>query len=119
MKLFLNRLYVLSKRCLINPAMYVMFAVITVMALLVIFVPEKETSVYVPVAILNEDNSEETDEIVDQLLSMNSIFNFYEVDDEEELYKDLASGKAKSVEHDGNLCSRSSMKYSAKIVGKT
>ena len=94
MKLFLNRLYVLSKRCLINPAMYVMFAVISVMALLVIFVPEKETSVYVPVAILNEDNSEETDEIVDKLLSMNSIFNFYEVDDEEALYKDLASGKA-------------------------
>ena len=94
MRLFINRLYVLFKRCLINPAMYVMFAVIIVMALLVIFVPEKETSVYVPVAIINEDNSPETDAIVDELVSMNSVFHFYEVDDEEELYKDLASGKA-------------------------
>ena len=94
MKLFLNRLYVLSKRCLINPAMYVMFAVIIIMALLVIFVPEKETSVYVPVAVVNEDNSPETASIVDELVAMNSIFDFYEVDDEEALYKDLASGKA-------------------------
>ncbi len=69
MRLFLNRLYVLSKRCLINPAMYVMFAAITVMALLVIFVPEKETAVSVPVAIVNEDNSPETRAIVDKLTS--------------------------------------------------
>ena len=67
MKLFLNRLQVLSKRSLINPAMYVMAAVIIIMALLVIFVPEKETSVYIPVAILNEDNSDVTEDIVDEL----------------------------------------------------
>ena len=94
MRLFLNRFSVLAKRSLINPAMYVMCAVIIIMALLVIFVPEKETSVYIPVAILNEDNSEDSEKIVDSLLSTNSIFQFYEVDDEDELYKDLASGKA-------------------------
>ena len=94
MRLFLNRLYVLAKRCLINPAMYVMFAAIAVMALLVIFVPEKETAVSVPVAIINEDDSPETRAIVDELISMNSIFDFYEIEDEDELYKDLASGKA-------------------------
>lgn len=97
MKLFLNRLSVLAKRSLINPAMYVMVGVILLMALLVIFVPEKETSVYIPVAILNEDNSPETDDIVYHLCTMNSIFHFYEVDDEEELYKDLASGKANTA----------------------
>ena len=53
MKLFLNRLFVLSKRSLINPAMYVMSFILIVLALLVIFVPEKETSVYIPVALLN------------------------------------------------------------------
>lgn len=97
MKLFLNRLQVLSKRSLINPAMYVMAAVIIIMALLVIFVPEKETSVYIPVAILNEDNSDVTEDIVDELCSMNSVFAFYEVDDEDELYSDIASGKANTA----------------------
>ena len=58
--------------------MYVMSAVILLMALLVIFVPEKDTSVYIPVAVLNNDNSDETEEIVDHLCSMNSIFHFYE-----------------------------------------
>lgn len=81
MRLFLNRLSVLAKRSLINPAMYVMSAVIILMALLVIFVPEKETSIYIPVAVLNEDSSEDTKNIVDDLCSMNSIFHFYEVDD--------------------------------------
>ena len=97
MKLFFNRLQVLSKRSLINPAMYVMAAVIIIMALLVIFVPEKETSVYIPVAILNEDNSDVTEDIVDELCSMNSVFAFYEVDDEDELYSDIASGKANTA----------------------
>ena len=67
MRLFLNRLSVLAKRSFINPAMYVMSAVILLMALLVIFVPEKDTSVYIPVAVLNNDNSDETEEIVDHL----------------------------------------------------
>ena len=61
MKLFLNRLSVLAKRSLINPAMYVMSGVIVIMALLVIFVPAKETSIYIPVAVLNEDDSEDTE----------------------------------------------------------
>ena len=97
MKLFLNRLQVLSKRSFINPAMYIMAGVIILMALLVIFVPEKETSVYIPVALLNEDSSEETEDIIDELCTRNSIFHFYEVDDEEALYKDLASGKANTA----------------------
>ena len=94
MRLFLNRLSVLTKRSLINPAMYVMIGVMIIMALLVVFIPEKESSIYIPIALINEDNSDETEEIVARLCSMNSIFDFYEVDDEEELYKDLASGKA-------------------------
>ena len=74
-----------------------MAGAIIILALLVIFVPEKETSAYIPVAILNEDNSDETEEIVEELCSMNSVFSFYEVDDEEELYKDIASGKANTA----------------------
>ena len=97
MKLFLNRLSVLAKRSLINPAMYVMSGAIIILALLVIFVPEKDTSVYIPVAILNEDDSEDTEDIVDELCDFNSIFHFYEVKSERELYKDLASGKANTA----------------------
>ena len=97
MRLFLNRLSVLAKRSLINPAMYVMSCVIILMALLVIFVPEKETSIYIPVAVLNNDRSKDTKEIVESLTSMNSIFHFYEVDDEDEIYNDLTSGKANTA----------------------
>ncbi len=97
MRLFLNRFTVLCKRSLINPAMYIMGAVILLMTLLVIFVPDKETSVYIPVAVLNEDRSDFTENIVDYLCTKNSIFNFYEVDDEDELYEDLASGKANNA----------------------
>lgn len=120
MKLFLNRLQVLSKRSLINPAMYVMAGAIIILALLVIFVPEKETSAYIPVAILNEDDSDETEEIVDSLCSMNSIFSFYEVDDEEELYKDIASGKANTAyifpKHFTEHLTDSGRKYDVKQV---
>ena len=97
MKLFLNRLFVLSKRSLINPAMYVMSFILVVLALLVIFVPEKETSVYIPVAVLNKDNSPETEDIVEKLITSNSVFTFYEVDSEDELYDDIASGKANTA----------------------
>ncbi|MCQ2473587.1 MAG: ABC transporter permease [Saccharofermentans sp.] len=97
MRLFLNRLSVLAKRSLINPAMYVMSAVLVIMALLVILVPPKETSIYIPVAILNSDDASDTREVVDSLCTMNSIFHFYEVDSEEEIYKDLSSGKANTA----------------------
>ena len=120
MRLFMNRLSVLAKRSLINPAMYVMSGVIILMALLAIFVPEKETSVYIPVALLNNDDSEATKEIVDGLCDMNSVFNFYEVDDEDELYEDLASGKANTAyifpkDFTGNLTA-SGTKYDIKQV---
>ena len=72
MRLFLNRFTVLCKRSLINPAMYIMGAVILLMTLLVIFVPDKETSVYIPVAVLNEDRSDFTENIVDYLCTNNS-----------------------------------------------
>jgi len=97
MKLFLNRLRVLSKRSLINPAMYVMAGVILLLALLVVFVPEKETTANIPVALLNNDDSDRTEAIIESLCGMNSVFTFYEVDDEEELYKDIASGKANTA----------------------
>ena len=94
MKLFMNRLIVNIKRCLLSPFMYVMAAVLITLALFCILIPESEKSVYLPVAILNNDDNEKTEEIVEELCDMRSVFEFYEVDSEEEMLDDLAQGKA-------------------------
>ena len=94
MKLFINRLIVNIKRCMLSPFMYVMAAALIVLALLSIFIPESEKSAYLPIAVLNNDENEQTAEVVDSLCDMQSVFNFYEVDSEEEMYEDLAQGKA-------------------------
>ncbi len=94
MKLFMNRLIVVIKRCALSPFMYVMASVLIILSMLAILIPESEKSVYLPVAILNNDDNEKTEEIVDSLCEMRSIFHFYVVDSEEEMYDDLAQGKA-------------------------
>ncbi|MBR1797477.1 MAG: ABC transporter permease [Clostridiales bacterium] len=92
MKLFLNRLYVCAKRSLKNPYVYGMAAIIIILAFLSAFMPAKESSAYIPVAILNLDDSEETSKAVDELCEMGSIFNFYEVETEDSMYADMARG---------------------------
>ena len=94
MRLFMNRLMVNIKRCMLSPFMYVMAAVLITLALFCILIPESEKSVYLPVAILNNDDNEKTEEIVEELCDMRSVFEFYEVDSEEEMLDDLAQGKA-------------------------
>ena len=94
MKLFMNRMIVIIKRCMLSPFMYVMAAVLITLALFCILIPESEKSAYLPVAILNNDDNEETAKIVEEICDMRSVFNFYEVDSEEEMYDDLAQGKA-------------------------
>ena len=74
--------------------MYVMAAVLITLALFCMLIPESEKSVYLPVAILNNDDNEKTDEIVEELCNMKSVFEFYEVGSEEEMLDDLAQGKA-------------------------
>ena len=94
MRLFMNRLIVNIKRCMLSPFMYVMAAVLITLALFCILIPESEKSVYLPVAILNNDDNEKTEEIVEELCDMRSVFEFYEVGSEEEMLDDLAQGKA-------------------------
>ena len=77
MKLFMNRLIVVIKRCALSPFMYVMASVLIILSMLAILIPESEKSVYLPVAILNKDDNEKTEEIVDSLCEMRSIFHFY------------------------------------------
>ncbi|MCQ2516526.1 MAG: ABC transporter permease [Saccharofermentans sp.] len=82
------------KRSLFNPYIYVMAVILLALSIVSIIIPDNKASAYIPVALLNLDESEETITVVDNLCDKNSVFTFYEVDSEEELYEDIASGKA-------------------------
>ncbi len=89
-----NRLFVMIKRSLLSPYIYVMAFILLSMSIVSIIIPDSKASAYIPVAVLNLDESDETAQVVDNLCDKNSVFTFYEVDSEEELYEDLSSGKA-------------------------
>ncbi len=93
MKLFFNRLRLSAKRSFLNPYIYGMAAILLALAITCVVVPPNESSAYIPVAILNLDDHEDTEAAVEEILEMGSVFEFYEVDSEEEMYEDLASGK--------------------------
>lgn len=89
-----NRILVMIKRSLINPYIYVMALILMSLAIASVVIPESKASAYIPVAILNLDESDEVISSIGQLCNSNSAFEFYEVSDADELYSDLASGKA-------------------------
>ncbi len=93
MRIFLNRLYLCFKRSFKNPYIYVMAAVLIIMASVYAAVPAKESSAYIPVGIVDLDGTDRSAEIIDSLIETDSVFSFYEIEDEDELYTDLASGK--------------------------
>lgn len=94
MKLFLNRLLVSFKRSLISPYVYILASVLIALALVSALMPEKKSSAYIPIAILNLDESVVSSMMIEDLQDVPSVFTFYEVDSEEELYDDLMSGRA-------------------------
>lgn len=94
MRIFLNRLYLSSKRSFMNPYIYGMAIILIALAVVSVVMPSNKSSAYIPVAILNLDDNEDTREVVDELCDMGSVFDFYEVDTEAEMYSDLAAGKA-------------------------
>ena len=94
MRIFLNRLYLSSKRSFLNPYLYGMALILIALAVAAVAMPAQKASAYIPVAVLNLDEDEDTEAAVDDLCEMGSIFDFYEVDSEAQMYSDLASGKA-------------------------
>ena len=94
MKIILNRLYVSAKRSFKNPYVYFMAAILLILGIVSFVMPPKESSAYIPVAILNLDDSPRTKEAVEDLCDMTSIFHFYEVDNEAQMYSDIATGTA-------------------------
>lgn len=94
MRLFLNRLYLSSKRSFLNPYIYSMAFILIALAVVAVAIPSHKASAYIPVAILNLDDDEDTAKAVEELCELGSIFDFYEVESEVQMYSDLASGKA-------------------------
>ena len=94
MRLFFNRLYLSSKRSFMNPYIYGMAFILIALAVVSVAMPSHKSSAYIPVAVLNLDDNEDTEEAVEELCEMGSIFDFYEVDSEAQMYSDLATGKA-------------------------
>ncbi len=93
MKLLKNRILIAAKRSILSPIMYIMVILIVFLSVLQVTIPEKQKSAFIPVAILNHDDNEESIAVVDELCSMNSVFNFYEVKSEEEMYEQMAQGE--------------------------
>ena len=73
-----------------------MAAVLVMLAILSRIIPESEKSTSIPVAVLCLDTSEDASDTVSDILTMNSIFDYYTVSSSDEMYHDIASGKADS-----------------------
>ena len=93
MKIFLNRLLLSAKRSFLNPYIYGMAFILIALAGVSVAMPANKSSAYIPVAILNLDDSEDTAAAVEALCDMGSVFEFYEVESEAEMYSDIAAGK--------------------------
>ena len=96
MKLFFNRFFILLKRSIKQPVNIAMLAVLLVLAIIYRQVPASEKTLYVPVALLSEDDSPLMQKTVEDLVHANSIFHFYTVDSREQMYEDISSGTANS-----------------------
>lgn len=94
MKSFFIRFTIMTKRILKQPVYIVMLLLLFVMTALYSRIPEREKSLYIPVAILNLDESETASLLVSDLISARSVFTFYSVSSEDEMYEDILSGKA-------------------------
>ena len=90
------RFKLMMKRTMKQPFVYIMAAVLIVLSILCRVVPDSEKSTFIPVAVLCLDTSEEAVSTVSDILSMNSIFDYYTVSSEDEMYRDIAAGKADS-----------------------
>ena len=68
--------------------------ILIALAVVSVAMPSQKSSAYIPVAILNLDEYSSTEAAVEELCGMGSIFDFYEVESESQMYSDLASGRA-------------------------
>ncbi len=96
MKLSLQRFMIMEKRILRQPFIYIIAGVLIMLSLIYRLVPPEEKSASIPVAVLCMDGSEEAVGMLEDISNINSVFNFYSVADEDEMYSAIISGKADS-----------------------
>ena len=94
MKLFWNRLYIMLKRTLMQPLYIAMLVTLIGMAIIYVNIPAKNKTMYVPAAVCNHDTSRDGEEFEKVIYKTSSIYHFYAVDSDEQLKKDVLSGKA-------------------------
>lgn len=94
MKHFFTKLFILVKRQFNQPAYILMMLLLLGLSIGYTFVPETEKSAYIPVALLCHDDNPDSKALVNELVNAYSVFTFYTVADEEEMYEDIVSGKA-------------------------
>ncbi len=94
MKLFWNRLYIMLKRTLMQPLYIAMLVTLIGMAIIYVNIPAKNKTMYVPAAVCNHDTSRDGEEFEKVIYKTSSIYHFYTVDSDEQLKKDVLSGKA-------------------------
>ncbi len=118
MKLFFNRFFILMKRSLKQPVNLVMLLVLLLLAIIYRSIPASEKSMYIPVAILCEDEDPRMKESVGEMTKMNSIFHFYTVQSEEELYQEISSRNANTgiLIPKGFLAQESNSSFDKKVL---
>lgn len=89
-----NRFIALEKRILSKKMYLCLLLLIIAITAIYQFLPARNTSADIKVAMYSEDTSGHYEELVEQLEDLNSIYSFYTVDSEEELTKDVGSGYA-------------------------
>ena len=94
MKLFRNRLYIMLKRTLMQPLYIAMLITLIGMAIIYVNIPAKNKTLYVPAAVCNHDTSSDSKRFEEAIYTSSSIYHFYAVDSDEQLKKDVLSGKA-------------------------
>ena len=96
MKLFANRFGIMLKRSVKQPVYIVMLLLLISLSLFYVSIPAEKKSLYITAAVLCEDSSPEAGLFMEELINGNSVFTFYEVENLDELKKDVISGKANS-----------------------
>ncbi|MBQ9278850.1 MAG: ABC transporter permease [Lachnospiraceae bacterium] len=96
MKLFSNRFGIMLKRTIKQPVYIIMLLLLISLSIFYVSIPAEKKSLYITAAVLCEDSSPEAGLFMEELINSNSVFTFYEVENLDELKKDVISGKANS-----------------------
>lgn len=94
MKLFFNRFFIMLKRSITQPVNVAMLVILLLLAVIYRQIPASQKSLYLPVAVICEDEDPDMNAMVEDLCTTNSIFHFYKVDSKEAMYDEISAKNA-------------------------